>query len=107
MNKTKIFYHLLMLLFITSCAENKQDISYLPVKETTDTYDLDGNEMIVIKNIKMSPKKFINTVTNDTVSILHHLDNTGFHFYNGSFEKTPCIFCCTLFKYNGLGAILL
>ena len=28
-------------------------------------------------------------------------------FYNGSFEKTPCIFCCTLFKYNGLDAVLL
>jgi len=82
MKKTKIFYNLLILLFITSCAENKQVISYLPVKETTDTYDLDGNEMMVIKNIKMNSKKFVNTITNDTVNIIHHLDKTGFHFYN-------------------------
>ncbi len=82
MKNTKIFYHLLMLLLVTSCTENKQFTTFLPVKETTDTYDLDGNEMMVIKNIKMESKKFINTATNDTVNILHHLDKTDLHFYN-------------------------
>ncbi len=82
MKKTTFLFIFLALILITSCAENKQVITYFPVKETTDTYDLDGNEMMVIKNIKMNPKKFINTATNDTVSILHHLNNTGFHFYN-------------------------
>ncbi|WP_456420892.1 WD40/YVTN/BNR-like repeat-containing protein [Lutibacter sp.] len=82
MKKTTFLFIFLVLILFTSCAENKQVITYLPIQETTDTYDLDGNEMMVIKNIKMSPKKFINTATNDTVSILHHLDETGFHFYN-------------------------
>ncbi len=82
MKKTTFLFIFLVLILLASCAENKQVITYLPVQETTDTYDLDGNEMMVIKNIKMSPKKFINTATNDTVNILHHLDKTGFHFYN-------------------------
>ncbi len=83
-------YHIALLFFIMlySCSVNQEITTYIPVKETIDTYDLDGKETMVTKNIAMQPKRFINMVTNDTVTVIHHLDNTGFHFYNAvAFEN--------------------
>ena len=73
---------LFILITCISCSKKKEINTYIPVKETTDTYDLDGKEMLVIKNIAMQPKTFVNTVTNESVRIIHHLENTSLHFYN-------------------------
>lgn len=80
----KIVKYILLVLSISlvSCTNKETVPTYIPVKEITDPYDLEGKETIVIKNIEMPAKSFINTVTNDTVKVLHHLDKTGFHFYN-------------------------
>ncbi len=82
MKITILFFNLLLFIFLISCSEKKQVISYTPVQKTIDAYDLDGNEMMVAQNIKMKPKSFINTINKDTVMIIHHLGQTGFHFYN-------------------------
>ena len=80
-NAIKYIVLFLLVTFI-SCSEKEKTITYIPAIETTDAYDLDGNETMVTKNIPMQHKNFINTVTNDSVSIIHYLDNTSFHFYN-------------------------
>ncbi len=72
----------ILSISLISCDNKVTASTYTPVKETTDPYDLEGKETIITKNIVMHAKFFVNTVTNDTVNVLHHLDKTGFHFYN-------------------------
>ncbi|GEM_PF-1431996 len=68
-----------LLVSFMSCTSQAPSSKYTPVKEIIDSYDLDGDgtTLIVMKN-----NTFTNTVTNDTVKLIHHLPNTGFHFYN-------------------------
>ena len=88
MLKTIKQFFVILVLTLVSCSDKTPVSNYTPVKEITDSYDLDGNETLVTKNIPMLPKPFINTLTNDTVKIIHSLDNTSFHFYNTVAFKT-------------------
>jgi len=80
-NSINYIISFLLVAFI-SCAKKEETNTYVSVNKTTDPYDLDGREMMVTKNITMQPRTFINTVTNDSVTIIHHIENTGFHVYN-------------------------
>jgi len=66
-----------------SCTSQTPISNYTPVRVVIDSYDLDGDgTTLVAKNIVMKNNTFTNTVTSDTVKLIHHLTNSGFHFYN-------------------------
>lgn len=74
-------------IFFYSClnkASDKNDLaiktkeiskSFIPLKEAGDI------EFSTLTNIQQEQNKFTNTATKKGVKILHHLDETGFHFY--------------------------
>lgn len=63
--------------------------SFIPINKAP------GIEYNTYNNITQNQYKFTNTSSNQEVSILHHLDETGFHFYQG-----------LKFKNNNLGVIV-
>jgi len=80
----KVFF-LLTCCILISCAKN----NFTDVKEVLEL------EIDTISTINQEKYNFINTNTNQDVSIIHHLDHTGFHFYNS-----------LKFKTENLGAIV-
>ena len=83
--KTLLFISIFILF---SCSNNKEasvKIGYIDVKELPEI------EFVVKNNIPHKILEFNNTATTEKVSVLHHLENTSFHFYNAVKFKTENI----------------
>ncbi|MGG6230456.1 WD40/YVTN/BNR-like repeat-containing protein [Tenacibaculum sp. SDUM215027] len=100
----KINQFITLLFTITlfySCINNKSnenDLTPKPYKVSKNFIPINKAPRIeynTSNNITQNQHKFTNTTSNQEVSIVHHLDETGFHFYQG-----------LKFKDNNLGVIV-
>lgn len=100
----KINQFITLLFTITlfySCINNKSnenDLTPKPYKVSKNFIPINKAPRIeynTSNNITQNQHEFTNTTSNQEVSILHHLDETGFHFYQG-----------LKFKDNNLGVIV-
>lgn len=66
-----------LLISLVSCTDNTPTSNYTPVSELP---EIEASPPIT--NIASENNTFTNTVSNSPVTVLHHLDKTGFHFYN-------------------------
>ncbi len=80
MKNFKIHF-LLTLCIVYSCSKN----NYIDIHEVLEL------EVDIVNNITQKKYDFLNTNTNQKVSVLHHLEETGFHFYNSVKFKTENI----------------
>jgi photosystem II stability/assembly factor-like uncharacterized protein len=99
--KINLFPLLFTIALFYSCINNqsnKNDLTPKPYKVSKNFIPINKAPRIeynTFNNITQNQYSFTNTTSNQEVSILHHLDETGFHFYQG-----------LKFKDNNLGVIV-
>ncbi|WP_103068162.1 YCF48-related protein [Aquimarina sediminis] len=89
METNQFTFLFLIIVFFNSCTNNKRNENDLMPEE----YQVSKNFIPInqapeiryntFDNIIQDQHKFTNITSNREVSILHHLDETGFHFYSG------------------------
>lgn len=88
--KSKTYCYTLILLTVVimvSCKnEVKKKTESVPI--FTAVSNVPEIEYNMVNGIAQRQNLFLNTVTNDSVTVVHHLQNTAFHFYNNVKFKT-------------------